>query len=123
MVGAHLLPGDILAVQSTSPLVARRSFWCIDRTIRSAGLNTQPYHVFVPSFGEWGFILAAREALPPPDRLRRPVPSGLRFLTDGTLPSLFRFPKDMAQVDDNPVNRLNNQILVRLYDEEWNEID
>ena len=123
MVGAHLTPGGIMAIQSTSPLVARRSFWCIDRTIRSAGLNTQPYHVFVPSFGEWGFILASREQVPVPDRLRRPTPKNLRFLSDSTLTALFSFPQDMAPDVETPINRLNNQILVRLYDEEWNQIN
>ena len=39
-------------------LFARQSFWCIDTTLKSAGFFTYPYHVLVPSFGEWGYVLA-----------------------------------------------------------------
>ncbi len=122
MARAHLTERGLMAVQSTSPLVARRSFWCIDQTMRDAGLYTRPYHVFVPSFGEWGFVLAAPSPIPRPTLLRRPVVAGLKFLTDGVLPTLFEFPADMAAATDSPTNRLNDQQLVRLYDEEWNAI-
>jgi spermidine synthase len=112
----HLAPGAFISVQSTSPLFARQSFWCIHETIRSAGLNTWPYHVYVPSFGEWGYVLAGKGDYKPPQ-----VPPGLRFLDQTSLAGLFQFPADMAAV---PVeaNKLNDQALVRYYDKEWREI-
>ena len=106
--------GGVVSVQSTSPLVARRSFWCVVRSIEAAGFVARPYHALVPSFGEWGFVLAGREALPLPSH----VPSGLRYLTDGTVASLFDLAPDMSSVPVE-VNRLNNQMLVRYYEEEW----
>lgn len=109
-----LAPGGALVVQCTSPYVARRSFWCIDETLRAAGLRTEPYHAYVPSFGEWGFILASRE---PPGRVWD-LPPGLRFLSSDMLAGLFQFPPDMTAVKIEP-NRLNNQILVRTFEEEW----
>jgi len=48
---AHLAPGAAAVVQSTSPLFARRSYWCITETMRVAGFQVQPYHANVPSFG------------------------------------------------------------------------
>ncbi|WP_353618151.1 polyamine aminopropyltransferase [Paracidovorax avenae] len=36
-------------VQTTSPLVARQSFWTVVQTVESVGLATAPYHVHVPS--------------------------------------------------------------------------
>ena len=45
-------------VQSTSPMFARQSYWCIVDTLKQAGFHTWPYHVYVPSFGEWGFTMA-----------------------------------------------------------------
>ena len=51
-------------VQSTSPLFARKSFWCIVETLKQAGLQTYPYHVYVPSFGEWGFVMASTHEYP-----------------------------------------------------------
>src|SRR5271170_5159310 len=57
-VARHLSAQGFLVVQSTSPMFARDSFWCIAETLHQAGLQTFPYHVYVPSFGEWGFVLA-----------------------------------------------------------------
>jgi spermidine synthase len=107
-------PQGALVVQSTSPYVAPKSFWCIDRTLQSVGLSTVPYHAYVPSFGEWGFILAARHPLKVPDAF---LPT-LRFLNAESIHTLLTFPKDMKQVPTE-INKLNNQVLVRYFDEEW----
>ncbi len=116
-LGHHLSERGGFVVQSTSPMFARRSFWCIDATIRQAGFRTSPYHAYVPSFGEWGFVLASHGAYSAPATL----PDGLRFLTAGQLAPMFDFPSDMAQVA-MPANRLNDQILVRTLESEWREI-
>ena len=114
LLRARLAPGGVAAIQSTSPLMARRSFWCIVSTVRAAGFAVQPYHALIPSFGEWGFVLAARAPFDPPEE---PLP-GLRYLDPPTLRSLFVFGPDMEELPAEP-NRLNNQSLVGYYDEEW----
>jgi spermidine synthase len=116
-LGHHLREHGAFVVQSTSPMFARKSFWCIDETIKQAGYRTFPYHTYVPSFGEWGFIIGTRGDYTPPTSL----PSGLRFLAAATLPSLFDFPSDMARVP-MPANHLNDQVLVRTLEAEWREI-
>jgi spermidine synthase len=83
-------------------------------TIESAGLHATPYHANVPSFGEWGYIIASHRPWRMPDRL----PGGLRFLGPETLPLLFDFPRDMSRVPAE-VNRLSNQVLVTTYEQEW----
>ncbi|MGI5864444.1 MAG: polyamine aminopropyltransferase [Myxococcales bacterium] len=110
-----LSPGAPVVVQSTSPLMARASFWCVVRTMEKAGFETKPFHAFVPSFGEWGYVLALDRPFDVPDKLHV---SGLRYLTDESLPTLFVMPPDMGPV---PVeaNQLNNQILVQYYESEW----
>ena len=113
-LAAHLAPGGIAAIQSTSPLVTRRAFWSVVATVRAAGLHAVPYHAPVPTFGEWGFVLASREPYRMPDAL----PPGLRFLILGGLPSLFEFPADMGALPVE-VNQLNNQILVQYHTEGW----
>ncbi|HEY0035465.1 MAG TPA: polyamine aminopropyltransferase, partial [Longimicrobium sp.] len=109
----HLNPGGMMVVQSTSPMFARTAFWSIERTLGEAGLRTWPYHVYVPSFGEWGFILAGTGDYRAPARL----PDGLRYLTADALAGLFQFPTDMRRI---PVraNRLDDQVLVRYYSSE-----
>ena len=110
----RLDPAGTAAVQSTSPLFARRSYWCINRTLEAAGFHVRPYHALVPSFGEWGFALAALRPFEAPTTV---IP-GLRYLDAPTLASLFVLGPDMAPVETK-TNRLNNQALVRYYEEEW----
>jgi spermidine synthase len=111
---AQLAPGGAVAVQTTSPLFARRSFWCVVETMRAAGLTVHPYQVAVPSFGVWGFALARAEPFDPP----RQIPGRHRFLNDDTLAAMFQFSADMGPVAAE-VNQLDNQVLVRYYEHEW----
>ena len=117
LLGRSLSEGGLAVVQSTSPMFARQSYWCIVETLKAAGLKTYPYHAYVPSFGEWGFVLASRENWAPGGEL----PQGLRSLTVAQMHNLFEFPPDLAPVQAD-VNRLNDQVLVRYYDREWREI-
>lgn len=114
----HLAPDGMIAVQSTSPLFARTAYWSIVETLRASGLETWPYHAYVPSFGEWGFVLAGRGSYEHPQEL----PDGLRFLTAEQVPQLFAFPLDMSPVEALP-SRLDDQILVRYYEMEWRRIE
>ncbi len=117
LLGAVLDEASVVVIQATSPLVARNSFWCVVSTLEAVGLQTLPYHAFVPSFGEWGFVLASKSALTIPTR----VLPGLRYLSEPLLPSLFVFSPDMSRVPTR-INSLNTQALVRYYDEEWRRL-
>ena len=114
LLDKRLAASGYAVVQTTSPLVARHSFWTVVHTIESVGLRTTPYHAHVPSFGEWGFVIASRR----PWRLPEALPGGLQFLSPTTLPLLLDFPLDMARVPAE-VNRLSNQALVYTYEREW----
>jgi len=114
----NLAADGLIAVQSTSPLFARRAFWCIARTIESVGLFTRPYHVFLPSFGEWGFVLASRRSFEVPERA---LP-GARFLDGPTMRSLFHLAPDMQELEVE-TNRLDEQVLVRYYEDDWRKLD
>jgi len=77
----RLQPAAPVAIQCTSPLIARTSYWCIIRTLEAAGFTVRPYHATVPSFGDWGFALARLGACTPPSALPPAVADRLRFLT------------------------------------------
>ncbi|MEQ8985760.1 MAG: polyamine aminopropyltransferase, partial [Deltaproteobacteria bacterium] len=110
-----LTPDAVAVVQATSPMYARKSFWCVATTMEDVGFFVRGYHAAVPSFGEWGYVLAS----PKPFDVPRQLPQReLRFLNPETLASLFVFSADMSRVPTD-VNRLNNQVLVAYYDEEW----
>ena len=118
LLAHHITEGGSFVVQSTSPLFARQSFWSIAETLKSAALHVFPYHVYVPSFGEWGFVLATRGQYTPPSA----VPGGLRFLTPAVIAQAFDFPRDMGPIAVRP-NTLNDQMLVRYYSEEFDKIN
>jgi spermidine synthase len=109
----HLAENGLAVVQSTSPYHGRHAFWSVDASLREAGFHTWPYHALVPSFGEWGFILAGKDF-----RMPEKIPVATTFLTPEVMQSLFLFPPDMARIEVEP-NRLNNQPLVRYFEEDW----
>jgi len=117
LVDQHLAASGYAVVQTTSPLVARRSYWTVATTLETVGLHIVPYHVHVPSFGEWGFIIASHR----PWVLPRALPAGMRFLTLPGMQALLDFPPDMSRVPAEP-NRLSNQTLVRTFEEEWGKV-
>ena len=121
----HLGAEGIVVTQATSPMFARQAFWCIDNTLGvtpssldpSASLHTIAYHVYVPSFGEWGFVMASAHKL---DWSAIQLPNGLRYLTPATLQAMNHFPKDMARLDTR-VNSITTHILVTYYETGWNK--
>ncbi|GAA6196851.1 polyamine aminopropyltransferase [Pseudophaeobacter arcticus] len=117
----------IMVTQAGSPLFAREAFWSINATLQSsrnpqapgAGLSTQPYHAYLPSFGDWGFVLASPQK-PASTRLGLPVnlAAELKYLT----PEVWQ----AAQVFDPQsgptpvaVNTVQSHALVGYYLDGW----
>ena len=117
LLDQRLSASGYAVVQTTSPLIARKSYWTVVNTLEAVGLVATPYHAHVPSFGEWGFVLASRRPWATPAVL----PAGLRFLSLDGLAPLFNFPPDMARLATS-VNRLSNQVLVHTFEEEWGKV-
>lgn len=114
----HLAASGIVVVQSTSPFFAPHAYWTIDATLREVGFNTAPYHAYVPSFGEWGFVLATRQGqFKPPESYRLPM----RYLNAETTRAMFIFPPDMPRLPMAP-NRLNTQSLVHEFERDWRQV-
>ncbi len=125
----HLNFDGVLATQATSPLFARDAFWSIERTLASTRrsaqaperLETLPLHTYVPTFGEWGFIVAARQKLawPPTNKDLENSPS-FRFLTPEQLSAMAAFPPDMSKREVLP-NTLSEHPLVLYYEKGWSQ--
>jgi spermidine synthase len=105
-----------ISIQCTSPLVARKSYWCINETLKSVGFITTPYHAYVPSFGEWGFIIATHQ----PFHIIKPFCPNLRFVSEKSFPPMLQFTEDMSPVPVK-INTLNNHHLVQYFESEWSE--
>ena len=113
MVGDHLARGGIAVTQATSPMFARRSFWGIAATVEAAGLHATPYHTYVPSFGDWGFVMMSPE---PHDlaTVRLAVPAS--SLSAELLPTMTRFAPDIGPI---PVeaSTIERPTILGYYDE------
>jgi len=125
LVGKHLSTHGVIVTQATSPYYAPEAFSCVVKTIAEApvgpegeaSLKVYPYHVYVPSFGDWGFVMASRMSLNPKELVLAELP--LKFLTTDILPTLFVFPKDVAPKSEVYANRLDDQVLVKYYRQGW----
>jgi len=53
----RLRPNGIIITQATSPYFQTKAFFCIEKTMRSAGFNSMIVHNHVQSFGEWGWVV------------------------------------------------------------------
>ncbi|RKN45688.1 polyamine aminopropyltransferase [Streptomyces hoynatensis] len=105
-----LAPGARVVVQAGSPYFAPRTYWSIDASMREAGFATTPYQVDVPSFGDWGFLLADLGEQAPALRLAPDAPP-LRFLDDAVLQAATVFPVDRRGLDVRPSTLMDPAVL------------
>ncbi|SFV49955.1 Spermidine synthase [hydrothermal vent metagenome] len=117
LISDHLSKAGAMVTQSTSPLFSHKAFWCIEETISNASLITTPYHTYIPSFGEWGFVLATHQKMGIGE-----IDSSLnlRYLDDRVVKQMQLFPKDIAKVEVES-NRLSTHKLIYYYDKGWDE--
>ena len=112
-----MAPGARLVVQAGSPYFDPEAYWGIGEAVAEAGLTTTPYHVDVPSFGDWGFHLArpAAEGAPVP---ALDAPAGLRFLTPDLLQAALVFPADRPALK-LPYSTLDKPVILDYAQTEW----
>lgn len=110
---------SVITVQTTSPYYAPKSYWCVHETIGSIYPNVSGYHTYVPSFGEWGFAIFSPNNLIRLNKVNRKL-DNLKFY-NYNLDEFSKFSEDMI-AKDIEINRLDNQSLVRYFDEEWSKI-
>ena len=122
----QLLAGDgLIAIQSTSPYHAKDSFISIGKTVKAANFaHVEQYHDNVPSFGEWGWTIAAKMGASPSQRLaaleKLPVPHA--WLTLDMIRNAFSFPRDFYQnAAMINVNYLGSHTIYQLHQQAWRD--
>ncbi|MFC1670657.1 polyamine aminopropyltransferase [Spirochaetota bacterium] len=121
MLIKHSLKSDgIFATQSTSPLFATEAFWCIHNTLKKAFRFVIPYHVFIPSFGDWGFNIASRNSLSV-KRMNSNI-KGLKYFSKKAFKSSLHFPSD-SYVKTTKINTFNKPVLYNYYLKGWKTVD
>ena len=107
----HLAPGGVIATQASSPYYVREAYWSVAASLEEAGFSVLPYHVWVPSFGDWGFHLASGD---PIDAAKLEFTVERRFLRAEQFRRMLVFDVDTKRL---PVaaNRLDQPRLARYY--------
>jgi spermidine synthase len=104
-----------MVTQASSPLFTQKAFWSVFETMKSTGLHAKAYHTYVPSFGEWGFVMTAK--LPINFENYEPK-TELKYLNKNVLRRMEIFDKDIAQLEVEP-NKLSTHRLIEYYDAGW----
>jgi len=117
IVDRHLAPGGRMAVQAGSPFFAPWSYWSVVSGLEEVGLTAVPYHVDVPSFGDWGFVLASRGPAPPALDISQGAPE-LRFLTPAVLDASRVFAPDRIP-DEVEASTLLDPVILDYQRREW----
>jgi len=77
------------------------------------------YHTYVPSFGDWGFHIAANQEIKPME-YKAVVPC--KYLDEVIVPQLFIFEKDIAKPGGIEPNRLDQPALLHYFLEDWEKL-
>ena len=114
LVAQILKPGGVLVTQSASAFYTHEVFWIIHATLEDAGFTVHPYHIHVPTFGDWGFNLASIDVDPagPFD-----LPADARFLNQDILAAAASFGNDTSEPapQDVRINSLFEPIIYDIY--------
>ncbi|MGA9674750.1 MAG: spermidine synthase, partial [Mycobacterium sp.] len=110
LAGHVLAPNGLMVVQAGSPFSTATAFWRTVSTIRAAGYAVTPYHVHVPTFGDWGFALARRGDTGPTPTVPADAPP-LRFLNQRVLDAATVFSGDIGPRPLEPSTLDNPRIV------------
>jgi len=111
----QLSRGGAMVTQASSPLFTRKAFWSIYETMKSTGLEAKAYHTYVPSFGDWGFVMASKF---PIDFNKLEPKENLKYLNKEVLKGMEIFGKDIEELEVD-ANKLSNHKLIEYYDKGW----
>ncbi len=117
-ISRRLSVGGAIITQATSPWFARRAFWSIGSTLETVFEQVRPATVYVPSFGLWGFFIAAHHDLSMPVN---DVYQG-RFINDQTLLEVLRLPADLPRLPAE-INRNHSLPVIEYYREGWSALN
>lgn len=118
LVKKNLKKEGVFVTQSCDVYFTNKTFNCIVNTLGNVFQSTKPYQTFVPSFGNWGFTLAADYPLEMPEKIE--LPENLSYLDTNLAQSSFHFPKDIP-LRDTKINTLDNPLIINYFLEEWKQ--
>jgi len=87
-------------------------------TLQEVFPRVKPLQNFVPSFGNWGYVVASNTQSLELDKIS--APDSARYLNLAVINALDTFDTDIEEISTG-INRLDNQLLVELYAKGWSK--
>ena len=116
VVSQKLAKEGVIVTQATSPFFSPDAFWCIQESLKSAGFkHVRPYHSYVPSFGDWGFMLASKHNIDI-SNINIDVPT--KYIENSSIEEFFYIPKDVQRTNIK-TSTLNNPEILDYYLSGW----
>ena len=117
VAGQKLAANGIMVTQATSPFFSPEAYWCIQKSLKAAGFKyTKPYHTYVPSFGDWGFMLASNK--PIDENTIKIENLKTRYVDNNSVKSLFHIEKDILR-DNIKASTLDKPEILNYYLNGW----
>lgn len=119
LVKRNLKKDGVFVTQSGEIYFSNTVFSCIHNTLKDVFPLVNAYHTYIPSFGDWGFIITKNQ---PEDskNLIQPLPKDLKYLSDAQVAVAFDFPKDIS-LAETKVNTLDNPVILNYFLDDWNK--
>ena len=119
LIQNSLTSNGLFVTQATSPELSPTAFWCVDKTLVESGFEfTYPYHINVPSFGNWGFNIGSKSEI---DFRFNPTVS-TKFIEQNSFNHIFYFPPDVSS-EEVQANHLDQPIIMKYYLDHWQDLN
>ncbi len=118
LIKKSLSKDGVFITQSTSPMFAREAFWCINLTMNQVFDRIIPFHVFIPSFGDWGFNMTCNNG----GFMKELDYKELRYFNAEVLMASKIFPPDSDKTETE-INTFNKPVLYKYYLKGWKNSD
>lgn len=115
----NLTKDGLFVTQATNAIRAKKAFWSILKTVKAAGFGkVYPFSTYIPSFGQWGFVVASKIRNIDFSNVKLSVPT--KFLTNDIITGLFIFSKDaLYDLSKLRISTLDDPIISSYYLSDW----
>ena len=106
-MATDILQKKFFIIQAGRPYCATKAFYCIDKTLRGANFKTLPMQNQVLTLGQWGWILAKKQAVQSKEVTKLKFTNiNLKWLTEKTTSQLVAFGKPLADTTGIKINTI-----------------
>ena len=120
LVHRSLDKDGVFVTQSGEIYFSNTAFNCIYNTLESCFHSIKAYHTYIPSFGDWGFIMAKKKEFPKLNfQLIDHIPQ-LKYLDAELAKFSMKFPNDIT-FKETKINTLDRPIILNYFLDDWSK--